>query len=334
MLEGLDRWLAAQPELVPGAAPGSGPARLVSIARADGGMANETLLLDLTGDHPGIVVRLPPLEPTFLGYDLGPQAAVQNAVAASGVPAPAPAVVVEDRQWIGTPFLVMPRVDGRIPGPAPLFDDWLASLGGAGQLRVHDGLIDSLVQVHRVDWVGANLSAVLPLRTLAETVAYWAGYVDWAGEGEPLPALATALEWCRRTLPDDDGAPVLLWGDVRMGNLVYDEDLAVHAVLDWDLASLGPREMDLGWFFGLELMMEQLFDARLAGFPSREVALARYEEASGHRVSQLEWHEVFALTRALAINDRHQRIAGSRGRRENPMSGVLLARLAEADRPG
>ena len=62
--------------------------------------------------------------------------------------------------------------------------------------------------------------------------------------------------------------PVLLWGDVRLGNLVFDEARAVVAVLDWDLASLGPPEMDLGWHFGLDFMMEELFGRRVTGFPS------------------------------------------------------------------
>jgi aminoglycoside phosphotransferase (APT) family kinase protein len=189
------------------------------------------------------------------------------------------------------------------------------------------------VGVHAVDWAAADLGAALPRRSLAETLDYWAAYVAWAGEGEPLPALVTALEWCRRARPDDAGdGQVLLWGDARMGNLVYDDQLNVHAVLDWDLASLGPPEMDLGWFFGLEFMMEQLFGRRLAGFPSRAAALARYAEASGHAVTQLDWHEVFALVRALAINDRHQRIAASRRRRENPMADILLARMTAAER--
>ena len=40
--------------------------------------------------------------------------------------------------------------------------------------------------------------------------------------------------------------------------------------------------------------------------------------------------EVFALVRALAINDRHQRITGESRRRENPMGDILLARLESA----
>ena len=83
---------------------------IATLSHAQGGLANETVLVGLEPSHPGMVVRLAPLVPTFPEYDLGPQALVQNAVAASGVPAPAPSLVVTDPAWIGSPFLVMPRV--------------------------------------------------------------------------------------------------------------------------------------------------------------------------------------------------------------------------------
>ncbi len=79
------------------------------------------------------MVRLPPLEPSFPDYDLEPQAVVQNAVAASGVPAPAPAVVVTDQSYVDAPFLVMPLVPGHVPGPAPLFDPYVRDAGPALQ---------------------------------------------------------------------------------------------------------------------------------------------------------------------------------------------------------
>ena len=60
--------------------------QLIGLSHAEGGMANETILVDLGPSHQGVVVRLPPLEPTFPRYELAPQALVQNAVAASGVP--------------------------------------------------------------------------------------------------------------------------------------------------------------------------------------------------------------------------------------------------------
>jgi len=78
-------------------------------------------------------------------------------------------------------------------------------------------------------------------------------------------------------------------------------------------------------------MMESLFGQTVPGFLPRAEAIARYEDASGRAVGHLDWHEVFALVRALAIHDRHQRITGSRRRDENPMGPVLLERMAAAD---
>lgn len=345
--EGLSRWVASQSKLSlfsaasaePSPSAGVDGLRVVDVARAEGGMANETLLVDLGPSHPGIVVRLPPLEESFLDYTLAPQAAVQNAVAAEGVPAPSPAVVVDDTSWIGCEFLAMPRVEGRIPGPAPTFDPWLSGLDGDERRRVHDGLIATLVGVHSVDWHAAGLGSSLPRLSVGDTIDQWSRYVDWAGDGEPLPALTAALMWCRAHVPDDgqsaaDGSgTVLCWGDARLGNLVFDPSLRVRAVLDWDLASLGPAEMDLGWYLGLDAMMEALFGTRLDGFPSRAESVAAYEEQRGVAVHALDWHEVFALTRALAINDRHQRIAGDRRRLANPMCDVLMDRLSTAEVP-
>jgi len=239
-------------------------------------------------------------------------------------------VVVDDAQWIGAPFLVMPRVSGDVPGPAPLFDPYVRDAGPVVQRLLHDELLEVVAAIHAVDWKAQELDAWLPGTTVRQALARWEAYVAWAGEGDPLPALSRALDWCAVHLPAEHGRPVLLWGDVRLGNLVLAPDHRVRAVLDWDLASIGPPEMDLGWHFGLEFMMEALFGDRPPGFPSAAEAVARYERRSGRAVHDLAWHEVFALVRALAVNDRHQRIIGDRRRHANPMGDVLLARIEAA----
>jgi aminoglycoside phosphotransferase (APT) family kinase protein len=76
--------------------------------------------------------------------------------------------------------------------------------------------------------------------------------------------------------------------------------------------------------------MEALFGRRPPGFPGPSETLERYDRRSGYEATDLAWHEVFALARALAINDRHQRITGEQRRRENPMCDILLARLEAA----
>ena len=284
--EGLGRWMAAHPEQVPAGVgdPGSPPV-IRSIAHADGGQANETVLIDLGPERSGVVVRLPPLEPTFPDYELSPQAAVQNALAASGVPAPAPSVTVSDPGWIGAPFLAMPLVRGDIAGPAPAFDDYVTAATADLQRRMHDGLIDTVVAVHAVDWRDAGLGEVLPGTTRGRC----AGPLDGLRR-LVVRAVSRCPHWPRRWPGARPGCranpePVLLWGDVRLGNLVFDEERRVRAVLDWDLASIGPAEMDLGWHFGLEYMMEALFGRRVEGFPRRDEAVARYELASGRALS-------------------------------------------------
>jgi len=335
--------VAAHPDVPPVAVGGREPAppnpAVVGLAHATSGLANETVLLELGDGHPGLAVRLPPLEPTFPHYDLRTQATVQNAVASAGVPAPAPALAVDDPQWIGTPFLVMPRVVGHIPGPAPLFDPWIADAGVARQRAVHTALVDTLVAVHAVDWAGLGLGGVLPGPSCRDALEYWSEYVQWATEGSPTPALADALAWCAGTVPDPvpdpdhdggGGAPVLVWGDPRLGNLVFADDLSVRAVLDWELAAIGPAGMDLGWFLGLESMMDELFGRAVPGFAPREDTMSRYTRATGRALDEdtMAWHEIFALVRALSVNERQQRVAAASGRR---YVGGTPARDPEAD---
>jgi aminoglycoside phosphotransferase (APT) family kinase protein len=238
--------------------------------------------------------------------------------------------------------MAMPRVSGFIPGPAPVFDPAITGSAPERQRRYVHGLLDTLAALHAVDWRGSAIAPLLPGPTVAFALDQWTAYVEWAGAGAPLPVLTDALDWCRGRPPGGDvPSAVLLWGDPRLGNLVFDDDGNVHAVLDWDLAATGPPEMDLGWYFGLDFMMEQLFGRGVPGFPGRAAAIERYQEQSGHQVSHLEWHEVFALVRALAINDRHQRIAAASRpgpartdaadrRTANPMIDVLSARMEAA----
>ena len=269
---GLGRWVAANPDLVTrwlALATGSaaGTIRLVGVSQAPGGQANETLLVDLGPSHPGVVVRLPALEPTFPQYDLAPQAVVQNAVAATACPrrrrrssSPTPHGSTHPSLscrvwWVTSP--------DRHRSSIPTYD-----AGPLSDRVMHDELIDVVAAVHAIGWEARGLGATLPGGPLRRTMERWVAYVEWSSEGDPLPALAQALDWCGRHVPAER-PPVLLWGDVRLGNLVFDSAGRVPAVLDWDLASLGPREMDLGWHFGLEFMMEALFGGRVPGLPQR-----------------------------------------------------------------
>ncbi len=73
LADGLGRWVAARAGTVPGASSGPDPVTIAGLVHAEGGMANETVLVDFGPGHAGMVVRLPPLDATFPDYDLAPQ---------------------------------------------------------------------------------------------------------------------------------------------------------------------------------------------------------------------------------------------------------------------
>jgi aminoglycoside phosphotransferase (APT) family kinase protein len=71
------------------------------------------------------------------------------------------------------------------------------------------------------------------------------------------------------------------------------------------MASLGPPEMDLGWFLYMDRHHHECVGApRLDGFPTREETVARWEQRAGLRARDLEYWEVFAAFRFAAIMER------------------------------
>jgi aminoglycoside phosphotransferase (APT) family kinase protein len=254
------------------------------------------------------VERRPPTGPgIFPKYDLALEARVINAVS---VPAPRPATYEPD-------VLTMPFVAGPIPADFTPLDPWLQSLpDDAARRRVWESTIDTIAAIHReplIDGLRVGLAAELD---------YWADYLDWMGEA---PAgLRAAYDWCRANAPlDTEPAPVLLWGDVRFGNIVYDErTLTPKAVLDWEMVSAGPPQMDIAWLTALDQVGRDLSGLSVPGFGSPTEALTRL----GCATEAFDWYEIFALVRASAISTRIAQLKG-KADREQPTLTAALQRI-------
>ena len=300
------------------------------VRRAATGFSCETLVVD---DE--VVIRLPPAgEGIFPAYDLAQQAAVQTAVARAGVPVAGPARYEPDPSFLGAPFLAMPFAAGPIPGEFTAGDPWLSGLPDDGaRAAVWRSFLAVLPAVHRAGTEDLGLRC-----GLAEELAWWEGYVAWATDGAPPPPLAGALAWCADHRPASEPPGGLLWGDVRLGNVVFDADRrAPRAVLDWDMASVGPAEMDLAWFLALEAVQEDLTGMTVPGFGTREAAIGIVEAALGRRLDDLGWYETFALVRASAVSTRIALLFARAGRRSMFKPGrdpSLAAALARIDRAG
>jgi aminoglycoside phosphotransferase (APT) family kinase protein len=275
--------------------------------RPEGGYSSDTVFVRASWTGSGgsqrheLVLRTAPRGPgTFADYDLSAQASAQRAAADAGVPVAEPEFE-PDPAWIGRPFVLMRRVDGHVAGSVTLLDPWLTSLDESARSRVARGLMEMLSRIHRAVPPGPDL---VPHRDNGAELDHWDAYVDWSSGGAPVPTLVDALAWCRDHRPATEPEPVLLWGDVRLENVVVDDDLTVQAVLDWDMAAVGAPWHDLAWFTSLDTSMERLFGRRLAGWPDREDTIARYEEAAGRTAGTLDWYETLALVRSTALMTR------------------------------
>ena len=322
---------------------------VVALTRPKSGWANETVLVTTksrTGDderHDRFVVRLPPTLATWPEYDLAAQARVLDALAPTDVPVPRVIALEDDAQWLGAPFLVMSHEPGRAGAEMPAFDPWLVDASVTEQRRLHESFVAMLASIHRVDWRVAGLDRVLRSSetSLAGEIAWWRDYIEWAADGEPTAALAAAIAWCASTAPEiENGAQVsLCWGDARIGNVLFADDRAITAVLDWEMATIGPAETDLAWYLALDELTTYFTKRSVAGFLGRSELIDVYEQALGRAVTHLEWHEIFALTRSVAINERQARLAATTGipypgiaGDENPVLLVLSKKIDEHGR--
>jgi aminoglycoside phosphotransferase (APT) family kinase protein len=307
------------------------------LRHATAGKSNETIVVrcrPLADGSPGpsFVLRPPPVVPSFPDIDFALQAEVQNVVTRFGVPTASPVVVERDPSWIGVPFIVMPFVDGYIVGDAPIFDPWMKEATEGERRESQRELVRVLASIHAIDWREAGLDRLLVGGTgsLDAHLEWWRDYLVWAHDGVSLPRVDAILAWCRDHRPDEVEPPALLWGDPRLGNLVMAPDRNTRAVLDWDLATIGPAEMDLGWWLAHERLLHELVGREpLAGLADADEVAYDYEAATGRQVQDLGWHMIFAVFRSTAVTIRQAAIAADAdadylvpGGEDNPMIAI------------
>lgn len=277
------------------------------------GMSNETVIFtaswrdaDGTGRSEGLVARVQPRgDGLFPSYDVELEFRLMRALAEqTGIPVPPVLWCEKDVSVLGGPFLVMRRVHGRIPADDPPFcaTGWVTELNPASVARMADNGLRVLADLHSVDW--SNLEIPTLPQGIDSQVAYWRRFYDWAAQDAAFPTIEAAFRWIDANRPDDNASLVLSWGDARIGNMIFTDDLDVAAVLDWEagMVCTAPREFDLGWWvFSNRFSSEPLGLSLPAGFPTPRATVVRYEQLTGHRVRNLHFYETFAALRAAIL---------------------------------
>ena len=294
----------------------------VTVPEANG-MSSETLLFDASWVSDGtrqrfeLVARVAPDivdVPVFPSYDLESQFRVMQLVGElTDVPVPAARWLELDPAAIGAPFFVMDRVEGRVPPdvmPYPM-GSWLFDADPADQRALQDASVAVLAGIHAIDpdTVDASFLAVeLPGDTpLRRHVASQRAYYDWVRGDEVIPVVEEAFAWLDANWPDDEGDTVISWGDARVGNIMYDGFVPV-AVLDWEMAALGTRGIDVGWMIFIHDFFQDICRVLempgMPGFMRSEDVAATYAERSGVAVADLAFYEVYAALRHAIVMAR------------------------------
>lgn len=252
---------------------------VADLRRLSGGASRETWSFDArrpSGRREPLILRRDPPGGPKAGMRL--EAELLRAAEAAGVPVPRLLASDDDPDILGSPFIVMERVEGETIPRRILRDDTFEAARPllAGQC----GRI--LAAIHRIP-VGD-----IPGLAELDPVEEWRARLD--ALGEPHPAFELGLRWLDEHRPAPRPVAVV-HGDFRNGNLIVGPD-GIRSVLDWELAHAGDPVEDLGWLcvrawrFGV--------DRPVGGFGQYEQLLEAYEDASGQTVDRdaLRWWEV------------------------------------------
>lgn len=307
----LSDWLATM-------LPGSSPQVSVDGGIDANGMSSETILLSGRWQEDGHdtsarwVARVAPGEtdvPVFEHYRLDNQYEVIRLVdELTDVPVPRVRWLEPEGRVLGRPFFLMDRVDGVIPPdvmPYTFGDNWLFDATDAEKTRLQHSTIEVLAALHSVPDAQQRFGFLQDIDPAGPTALH--RHLGWLSSWYEFsvpdigrsPLVERGLRWLHDTIPAEIAAaePVLVWGDARIGNVIY-RDFAPVAVLDWEMATLGPRELDIAWLVFAHMVFQEL--TGLAGLPGMPDFLreddvrATYRELTGVEVGDLQWFLVFA----------------------------------------
>ncbi|MEY2926316.1 MAG: hypothetical protein RL367_793, partial [Pseudomonadota bacterium] len=227
------------------------------------------------------------------------------------VPAPPVAFVDGDGQHMGQPAMITGFVGG-----ATKPRDSASGPSGVGIIigeRASAALIpqylDNLVAIHGFDFTRADLPTYAVPQAGTSQAALWQ-LNFWARVLEddavdPSPLLTYTACWLRAHTPVC-AQPVLLHGDYRLGNFMFDEDtLEMTAVLDWELAHIGDFHEDVAY------ALEPLFCSRdgqgqllVASMMPVGDYLDGYTQRSGRVIDPavLHWYQVLTSFKLSLMN--------------------------------
>lgn len=279
-----------------------GPVAIKGMTRLSGGASRETWAFDAIrpdGSVAELVLRRDPLGRPGEPGAMGREALAITAAGVAGLAAPEVLMWTDGPELWQSAGLVMRRVDGETIARRILRDDSYREARGSliGQLgRFAVGL-------HALE-VTDDFPAPSP-----DPLGELRGLL--AACGPASPTFELALRRLEADPPPPRG-PVLLHGDLRLGNLIVGPD-GLRAVIDWELVHIGNPAEDLGWLCVKAWRFGSSLPA--AGVGTREELLAAYRAAGGADIGldELRWWEILGTLRwgLMCVSQAQAHLSGA-----------------------
>lgn len=215
---------------------------LLSFVRLSGGNSNPTYrLFARSGTY---ALRRRPVG-TLLpsAHAIDREFRVLTALQKSTVPVPIPLHFASDESILGSTFYVMTFVEGRTYN-----SPCLPGLGRTDRLQIYNEMVQMLANLHKLDYEQIGLSGFgKPAGYFGRQLTRWIAQYR-ASQTSEIAAVEDLASWLTKHIPKDSSRYHLVHGDFRLDNILFEvaPNRAI-ALLDWELATLGPPFVDIAY---------------------------------------------------------------------------------------
>lgn len=315
----LESWLQSQ-------MPGAANIRVDNLEYPRGaGQSHETILFDAHWDEggahvdQGCVVRFKPTSFIMFQDDLFyEQIRVMQIIHADGrVPVAKVLWVERDPSVLGGEFYVMEKKIGRVPVSVPPYSTsgWFFESTPEQRRRAWQQGVEALARIHTFpietfDFLKEKLGPETGLAAEWDKYRRYIAFIN--ADGGEVPMLTEAMDKLEKAWPVNDPGGIV-WGDSRIGNMMFDANYDLIAVMDWEQPSLGGSLNDLAWWISLG---EQMHGANgyggkhLEGMGTRQETVDIWESITGMSAKDLEWYEDFTQLKTACMSIRMGRLRG------------------------
>jgi aminoglycoside phosphotransferase (APT) family kinase protein len=277
-------------------------AHLLDLRQMRGGQSNPTFLL-ITDKGEFVLRKQPPGKLLPSAHAVDREFRILSALSQTGVPVPKPIFFCDDRDVIGTPFYVMQRLRGRV-----FWSSTLPELSREERRPIYLGMADALARLHLADWKALGLSDYgKPGSYFARQVARWSKQWE-SSRSRDNPSIDKLAEWLPLHIPAGDDDTVIVHGDFRLDNMMFDpSEPRVIGIFDWELSTLGHPLADLAYTCIRYHLSSTLYggmmdsDLDALGLPGEEEFVDAYLARTGRSQKLTPFHLAFSLFRIAVI---------------------------------